>query len=375
MLVSSLCGTQEIANEYSLVFLELFADHHARLKEMEERILHEEIEKEERLARKRSLADPSESSSSKKPKIESADSSTSTSSSSSSSSSSRVKTEEPAVDAPIPELAVQAKERTATVEDREGLIDAVCVYNDRTHDSLVKLTRLKEIISLQLPNMSKDYITRLVFDRYARAATITSLSFAHSLIRSLTRSLVHSNHKSVCLQRDSRVIGGICYRLFQQQGFIEIVFLAIIADEQGKGYGTRVMDYLKRQMQIDRVYYGLTYADNFATGYFKKQGFTKGTVLPRERWAGYIKDYDGATLMQVHIHPTIDYLRITEIIKQQKALITAKVRERTTSHMRHAGLKLFSQGERRAAIADIPGIGTMVSREAAALVVELLDVI
>jgi histone acetyltransferase len=73
------------------------------------------------------------------------------------------------------------------------------------------------------------------------------------------------------LLRDQRVIGGICYRTFQDQGFIEIVFLAIIADEQGKGYGTRVMDYLKRQMQEDKILYGLTYADNFATGYFKKQ--------------------------------------------------------------------------------------------------------
>jgi hypothetical protein len=43
----------------------------------------------------------------------------------------------------------------------------------------------------------------------------------------------------------------------------------------------------------------LTYADNFAIGYFKKQGFTKEITYPRERWVGYIKDYDSANLMMV----------------------------------------------------------------------------
>jgi len=28
----------------------------------------------------------------------------------------------------------------------------------------------------------------------------------------------------------------------------------------------------------------LTYADNYAIGYFKKQGFSKSLLLPRERW-------------------------------------------------------------------------------------------
>ena len=35
------------------------------------------------------------------------------------------------------------------------------------------------------------------------------------------------------------------------------------------------------------------YADNYAIGYFKKQGFTKQVTMDRSRWVGYIKDYDG----------------------------------------------------------------------------------
>jgi len=40
--------------------------------------------------------------------------------------------------------------------------------------------------------------------------------------------------------------------------------------------------------------------------------------LPREKWAGYIKDYDGGTLMECKIHPRVNYLRVPEIIKSQR---------------------------------------------------------
>jgi len=41
----------------------------------------------------------------------------------------------------------------------------------------------------------------------------------------------------------------------------------------------------------------LTYADNYATGYFQKQGFSKETTLDKSIWMGYIKVYEGGTLM------------------------------------------------------------------------------
>ena len=54
---------------------------------------------------------------------------------------------------------------------------------------------LKNIFSKQLPKMPKDYIVRLVFDR---------------------------NHRSLALIKNNKVIGGICFRTFWQQQFIEI---------------------------------------------------------------------------------------------------------------------------------------------------------
>ena len=42
----------------------------------------------------------------------------------------------------------------------------------------------------------------------------------------------------------------------------------------------------------------MTYADNNATEFFKKQGFNQKGYMPEPRWKGYIKDYNGSTMMQ-----------------------------------------------------------------------------
>ena len=38
-----------------------------------------------------------------------------------------------------------------------------------------------------------------------------------------------------------------------------------------QGYGTRIMNHLKEAVKLDGVTHFLTYADNYAIGYFKKQ--------------------------------------------------------------------------------------------------------
>jgi histone acetyltransferase len=55
----------------------------------------------------------------------------------------------------------------------------------------------------------------------------------------------------------------------------------------------------------------LTYADNYAIGYFKKQGFKREITLPRELWVGYIKDYEGGTLMQVRQSASVSSRALT----------------------------------------------------------------
>ena len=81
------------------------------------------------------------------------------------------------------------------------------------------------------------------------------------------------------------------------------------------------MNKLKDHCKKDGYKYFLTYADNNAIGYFKKQGFHKNLKLPVEKWKDYIKDYDGGTLMEAEIDPKINYSNLSEILKEQKNCI------------------------------------------------------
>lgn len=77
--------------------------------------------------------------------------------------------------------------------------------------------------------------------------------------------------------------------------------------------------------------YLLTYADNSAIGFFKKQGFS---LFPRSTgWQGYIKDYEGGTLMECKIHRDINYLRKRDIIKRARNAVFSKMREINDFHI------------------------------------------
>ena len=117
-------------------------------------------------------------------------------------------------------------------------------------------------------------------------------------------------------------------------------------------------DHVKRaHLSIN---YFLTYADNYAVGYFKKQGFTKEISFPRERWVGYIKDYEGGTIMQCGMLPKVRYLEVHQMLADQKAVssfgqysrevigreltnqaVLAKIKSLTKSHVVHPGLEEF----------------------------------
>jgi histone acetyltransferase len=68
------------------------------------------------------------------------------------------------------------------------------------------------------------------------------------------------------------------------------------------------------------INYFLTYADNYAVGYFRKQGFSKEITFDRERWVGYIKDYEGGTIMQCKMLPKVKYTEVHQMLADQKAV-------------------------------------------------------
>jgi len=238
----------------------------------------------------------------------------------------------PAVDAHVmlgPETGMDASARDAKAkqEERKGVLRFDLVTNDSKREHLLMLVTLRNIFSKQLPKMPKQYITRLIFDRC---------------------------HRSLCIIKHGIIVGGICFRPFKQQGFSEIAFCAITSSEQVKGYGTHLMNHLKEANRLDGIYHFLTYADNFAIGYFKKQGFTKEITQPQEKWKGYIKDYEGGTLMECVIHPNLEYLSIPKMIKRQRDVVYEKIKEISNSHIVHQGLDF--QNKKNIPIDQIEGI-------------------
>ncbi|KAL8029096.1 hypothetical protein ABFX02_14G205900 [Erythranthe guttata] len=145
------------------------------------------------------------------------------------------------------------------------------------------------------------------------------------------------------------------------QKFGEIAFCAITADEQVKGYGTRLMNHLKQHARdVDGLTHFLTYADNNAVGYFVKQGFTKEIYLERDRWHGYIKDYDGGILMECRIDPKLPFTDISTMIRRQRQAIDEKIRELSNCHIVYPGID-FQKKEagipkKTIKVEDIPGL-------------------
>lgn len=227
-----------------------------------------------------------------------------------------------------------SRDETARNEQRRGLIQFHVISNsldcEPSKQVLIWLLMIKNVFSHQLPRMPREYITRLVFD---------------------------PKHKCLVLVKDNRVIGGICFHMFPSQGFSEIVFCAVSSNEQVKGYGTHMMNYLKDYHVKNSTLHFLTYADEFATGYFKKQGFSTQISLARSAYHGYIKEYEGATLMGCKLNPRIQYVDFSLVLKKQKEVVKKLIEKRQEDLGRtYPGLTCFRDGIRQIPIESIPGV-------------------
>lgn len=228
-----------------------------------------------------------------------------------------------------------ARDDVPKAEERRGVIEFHVVGNSMTNkvSELQKkwLLELKNVFAHRLPRMPKEYITQQVFD---------------------------GNHKTLALIKYNRPIGGICFRCFPTQGFIEIVFCAVEDKEQIKGYGSHLMNHLKDYSISKRIRHFLTYADENAIEFFKKQGFSSDIKLPRSEYFGYIKDYEGAYLMHCELHPSIIYTQFSSVVRKQKEIIKELFAQRQQEMQKvHPGLTCFKEGFRRTIPYEaIPGL-------------------
>ncbi|CAG4976267.1 histone acetyltransferase KAT2A [Colias croceus] len=226
------------------------------------------------------------------------------------------------------------RDEAAKLEEQRKLIEFHVIGNSLTgpvnKQTMLWLIGLHNVFSHQLPEMTKEYISQLVFD---------------------------PKHKTLALIKEGRPIGGICFRTFHSQGFSEIVFCAVTSNEQVKGYGTHLMNHLKDYHIRNNILHFLTFADEFAIGYFKKQGFSKDIKLPRAMYQGYIKDYEGATLMHCELNPRIVYTKFTSVIRRQKEIVKKLIDMRQKEVRKiHPGLTCFKEGVRSIPIEAVAGL-------------------
>ena len=213
-------------------------------------------------------------------------------------------------DDPAPEVEDAAaltpleREILHSKQETDGILTFPVFFNDGSEKALVDLIRLKAIFCQQLPKMPKEYISRLVLDR---------------------------RHVSLACMVNGEIVGGITYRPVHESRLSEIVFCAVSAEQQVQGYGTRIMNQIKEECKRTGIQGMLTYADNHAVGYFRKQGFKKQVTMRRERWQGYLKDYEGATLMECLVDPSIDYLSTRQVAEQQRKAVVHKIAERAAA--------------------------------------------
>lgn len=226
-----------------------------------------------------------------------------------------------------------------TQEEKKKNVKFQVVRNDGKRDNLLLLLGLKNVFVKQLPNMPRPYVSRLVFDR------------KHESL-----ALLKKNGKG-----DYTVMGGCCYRPFFEQKLGEIAFLAISQTEQVRGYGTRLMARTKERAKDIGLDFLLTCADNNAVPYFKKQGFSKKITLPFDKWQGYIKDYDGVTLMECLLHKKVDCMNIPQMLKAQKMALVEKLKEISNSHIVYPGLTF--DGKKGLKLDEIPGLKDVVVKK------------
>jgi histone acetyltransferase len=118
-----------------------------------------------------------------------------------------------------------------------------------------------------------------------------------------------------------------------------------------------MMNYLKDYHVKQNILHFLTYADEFAIGYFKKQGFSTQIGLSKSAYHGYIKEYEGATLMACELNPRIQYVEFSLVLRNQREVIKKLIEKRQQDLNKcYPGLTCFRDGIKQIPIESIPGV-------------------
>ena len=147
-------------------------------------------------------------------------------------------------------------------EERSGNVKFSVVRNDNKVEVLLSMLQgIKNKFVKQLTRKPRPHVSRLVLDQEKESL-----------------ALFKRNAKGGCV-----VMKGYYYRLFTEQEFREIGFLAISQSEHARRYSSRLTVRSKEKAKKLRSVFLLTCADKNAVRYFKKQRFSKKISLAFDR--------------------------------------------------------------------------------------------
>jgi hypothetical protein len=80
------------------------------------------------------------------------------------------------------------------------------------------------------------------------------------------------------------------------------------------------------------------------------------TLTSYKRWVGFIKDYDGGTLMECYIHPGYPYLLTKEIVQHQREFILDQLLYSSRNSVENSATELFEGNKRLQNVSEAPGV-------------------
>ncbi|KAF7889393.1 uncharacterized protein EAF01_010886 [Botrytis porri] len=219
----------------------------------------------------------------------------------------------------------------AVMAERDGIIEFRTVVNDGSPENFVLLTKFQQVVRKGLAEMNTAYIARTVLDASHKTLVMIQKS-QRPINEKLKGGIVQTFEKL------ETVIGGVCYRVFENRGFVEMVYVVVSANKQGGGYGAHMMNHFKDEIKYsykETVMEILGYADLTAVGFFQRQGFTKDIQLEERKWAGVIKDYIKSELMQCTLLPRMRYVEAARMLRKQKEYLIATMAANNKSKVLH----------------------------------------
>lgn len=274
------------------------------------------------------------------------------------------------------------KDNTKYQEFTSGKLNIQVFSSSDSSTSYESLLHVKYLFQRMLPKMPKDYILRQVFDENQCCMTINEQiegkpdvyrilgailyrpCFVRNLVEIVFLAIDSDYHISgygsfmfncfkevIKLQFSAYLKIGDSYKdkniiindlsIFDNPTQIEIADLEINKILVNSDNNTNLPKKIKlndtsfnpEPHKNSSTLYLLTYADNSAIGFFKKQGFS---LHPKSKeWVGYIKDYEGGTLVECKIYSSINYLRKKALIKRIRDVIFEKMKKINDFHILH----------------------------------------